>query len=945
MPPADREVWLPGPAGAAVVAATGVASGAAVAAAADVVPGAGVVAAAEVVPGARVVGASDVAPGAPVAVGPRTARPEQVRSAIAALVALVGAGGALAAGADVDLGHEFRSARIDGAPGDRRDALLAALTTAPADLGPPAAILVALFGPAATKRVGAAARSAIDAGAWPVLRFAAAASDVLGPEQLERLLALTAADDTDPFGEGLASDIAGHLARLLGPVSPARRLVLLTSLWQLAGAHQAVLRERKLLRRAQSRTDRSDQLRERYRRFDDDTVLDLVRGLLGDDPSPARIARWVPPGTYWRARAERILQDALAATVLGRLAETASGRGVEEAVRRHRAEIDAVAGFLTKEQARAAARPVPGLTGLPARPAAVIHQIAARPEASIVTPRLARARDWGLVMREVVEDLLWSQDDTSDGPDAAAYREWGAGSMAGWRERVGYFSPDRLAGWELTRPGLPSLAERMGNTPDQAPASVERVDDLLWFGELGDQLARLHGRAAAQIEVRWVRFPEIEFDRAPEPEPLVPLPDSITVATAGAAQLAELGGVVPRRAKTWAELVSGLLGSAAVAAALTEVFQIPAEMAAVDGTTVPGTDLRVEVARSGRQLADWGAYMGNCIGGGYYSEAAYNGECVLVAFRDPEDRIVLNAELLLHARKWRLDEFRARFNADPSPAHVRDIGAWVADLPVPASSPPPLIAPEAPGRVSRRRNPAAQLLRETGPVLSGLLDGVPPPEALVALAHMLPAAPHTRGPEAVNALRRAAPATVLDVCRRALAGPDGPDLREIWAATGDRPLARAVAELGMDTLRPLTLDEPLPGRLRPLSHLSEVTTARTIDLVALRVRVALGRLLRADDPDLAQAVRERPAVADAECDESGRHLMGLARRGAGRAGRRAGARLSVHCAHWRAVDHRAPRTPRSSGPSPATPVCVVPFSWLAAGGWPALWSRAARAGH
>jgi hypothetical protein len=255
-----------------------------------------------------------------------------------------------------------------------------------------------------------------------------------------------------------------------------------------------------------------------------------------------------------------------------------------------------------------------------------------------------------------------------------------------------------------------------------------------------------------------------------------------------------------------------------------------------------------------------------------------------------------------------------------------------------------LIVPEAAGRVSGRRNPAARLLRETGPVLSGLLEAVPPPEALVALAHMLPAAPRTKGAEAVNALRRAAPATVLEVCRRALAGPDGPDLRAIWAATGDRPLARAVATLGTDTLLPLTVDEPLPGRLRPLSHLGEVTAARTIDLVALRVRAALGRLLRADDQDLTRAVREGPAVPML-C------AMTLAATSWGLPGvvlvepggeRVPGFPSTVLTAEpWTT----AGRDAAELGSEPGGTGLVVPFSWLGGGGWPALWSRAARSGQ
>ncbi|GAA1844926.1 hypothetical protein [Actinomadura bangladeshensis] len=102
------------------------------------------------------------------------------------------AGGVVAAGAGVDLGAGFRSARLDGAHGDQRDAVLAALRVVGVDgahrLGQRAGFLVALFGPSVTRRVGAAAARAVEEERWAALHLASAASDVLGPEQLERVL-------------------------------------------------------------------------------------------------------------------------------------------------------------------------------------------------------------------------------------------------------------------------------------------------------------------------------------------------------------------------------------------------------------------------------------------------------------------------------------------------------------------------------------------------------------------------------------------------------------------------------------------------------------------------------------------------------------------------------------------------------------------------------------
>ena len=137
IPGPDRRVWIPGPAGRPADAT-----------------------------------AADLPPGTPVAVGPRGAEVETVEWALTELAHVVEAGGPVAAGADVDLGDGFRSARTDGGAGDRRDAVLAALTVPGLGdrLGEPAALLVALFGPEATKPLGAAALAAIDQGRWAALR-------------------------------------------------------------------------------------------------------------------------------------------------------------------------------------------------------------------------------------------------------------------------------------------------------------------------------------------------------------------------------------------------------------------------------------------------------------------------------------------------------------------------------------------------------------------------------------------------------------------------------------------------------------------------------------------------------------------------------------------------------------------------------------------------------
>src|SRR5262249_19079759 len=120
-----------------------------------------------------------LAPGSAVVLGPDSAGAADIDRALAGLAALLAAGGGGAAGRGVDGGHGFVSARLAGAEGDRRDAILAALPVlgagGTARLGERAGVLVALFGPTATKRVGAAATAALADGRWAALHLASAA--------------------------------------------------------------------------------------------------------------------------------------------------------------------------------------------------------------------------------------------------------------------------------------------------------------------------------------------------------------------------------------------------------------------------------------------------------------------------------------------------------------------------------------------------------------------------------------------------------------------------------------------------------------------------------------------------------------------------------------------------------------------------------------------------
>jgi hypothetical protein len=258
--------------------------------------------------------------GAPVALGPDGARADQVEHAVNELTRLVAAGGAAAAGAGVYLGSGFVSARLAGARGDQRDAVLAALRVLGVEqadrLGDRAGFLVALFGPAATKRVGAAASQAISEGRWAAVALASAASDVLGPEQLESVLALEPPADVEMV-PGPASALAQHLRQVFAPVSAPRRLELLLDLWAQVASHQAELARRARLLATQSRKSRTEDLRKRRKHHDDELILGLLRNWIADpEERLADVARWTPPDYYWRRRLDGIIQDAFAAIAL-----------------------------------------------------------------------------------------------------------------------------------------------------------------------------------------------------------------------------------------------------------------------------------------------------------------------------------------------------------------------------------------------------------------------------------------------------------------------------------------------------------------------------------------------------------------------------------------------------------------------------------------------------
>ena len=884
-------------------------------------------------------------PGTPVAVGPAAAGvPDEVP---ARLRELVDAGGALAAGADVDLGAGFRSARIAGGAGDRRDAVLAALAVpGVADrLGPPPALLVALFGPGATRPLGAATLDAITAGRWPVLRYAVPAGDLLGPEQLVRLLALRAPAGIDPFPAGLPSVVGSHLGRVLGPLSGPRRLRLLTDLWHQVCAAGLARARRDRVRDSQRSPATIDDLLFRADRAEHDEIVNRLRRRFGPEPSLVQAAFWVPPPAVWSARPARVLSDALAATVLARLATTAADVGIAEALRRHSGEIAAAVATLTKREATDAARPVPGLSAHPARPVCYLRDLQRIPPGVPLSPkriryvreRLALARDYGVTAlcraRGYVVDARYEQLEAA----RQAHREWAAAGLATWRERVGYFSPERVAGWEH------------GAGPPQ-PAT-ETVGDLFWYAELADAVAHLRGATAAELTIdEYGPYADPQAD--PPDDPLTPRLDAVALAAAGTAQLAELGGTVPSRPRTWTDLVGGLLTGVVAAEAQPGGFAVPEAAGAADGTVLPGTDVRIEVARSGRQLTRWAGYMGNCIAGPDYAAGAAVGRQVLLALRGPDERILANVEVRLTGKGWRIGEMKARFNEDPDADLRRRTVDWIATLPLPAASAPdadpdPSVA-AAPVRRARRPVSAVRLTAEVGERLGELSAAALEPTPL--LAALIGAEP---GPEALVALRRSSPATLIRGCRRLLTAVP---VAELWETSAHRPLSAAVAQLPpavRDKLEPLTADVAIPRTLRRLARLPLVAPARNAQLGAIRLRAALGELLRADDPELAQAMAGRPprpllrAGVLAVTSWGGLGPAGAVTAVTGRRRIRVPGypESSLKDEAWQAAWPDAVElggVPEEFWHRVTVHGALVPSSWLGAGGWPALWSRAAR---
>jgi hypothetical protein len=683
---------------------------------------------------------------APVVVGPSDASARDVERARREARRLVAAGGALVAAAGVDLGDGFRSARLDGGGESRRDAVLAALEVLGVDqasrIGDQAAVLVALFGPRATRRVGALAREVMASGNLSSLRLAVAASDLLGPEQLEDVLrwGLALTPGVDPVQQGSTDLLAERLGAVFGSFPPHRRLALIRSLWDDVMAWQRSAHARARARRRRFSEARVDAWQRQIARQDEACWRAAARSQLGDRPSATAMLMWAPGPPEWTQALERAFQEAISATALLRTAMAAEEGPVEVAVLRH---LDQLAYAATAHLRHVPDR-VEALRSLEPRGSAASDRAAAVAAATVLAtdpqtaervvevggirvdrdhlgPSLARTLSDACELSQAV--LRWAMElcrTMSEVP----FDVRSTPAVAEWRAVAGYSAVRDPHLWPHRDVGPTdrlSLAERLAGEPAD-PMTIELLDDGLWLADLADAVAQWYGHEQAAIA--WFGLDGIDVDPPLEPpDPRLPLVESLPLAVAGAAQLVSLGAAPPARPASWGALVESLV-AAAEALGMADEFPVAPEVADWNSRELPGTGLTVEVARTARQLAEWGNYMGNCIA--TYAEDAGEGYA-LMALRDPTSRLVANMAIARSGSRWRIEQARARFNQPLDDELEQAIRRWVNRLKgASVAAPRPARAAAATRRASRRpagrRPPARERLARATAEMAGAIE-------------------------------------------------------------------------------------------------------------------------------------------------------------------------------------------------------------------------------
>lgn len=910
-------------------------------------------------------------PGAAVVVGPPGATTRQVDRARREARRLVTAGGNVVAAANVNLGHGFETARVEGGGETRREAVLAAVELLGIDeidrIGPRQAVLVALFGTRATKRVGAAALAALaahegDGGRRSAVRLAVAASDLLVPEQLEAVLRLDAPAAIEPVPRGTTALLADQLAAVLGPLSAKRRAGLVHSVWADVVGWQHTDAARARARRRRVSAAQKEAARATVRRHDDAWWRARFAEVVGEDhPSAGRMLSWVPPDYVWRAALRRAFQEAVAATVLVRTALAAEGQSVEEAVLANLGPLAYAAtahasGLHDRIESLHRSKP-------PGQPAADRAWALASAVVLASDPRdlgshdirlhlraqLRRACELGMAVLDSTVDLLNGGGGLPDPGDEPAVREW--------RGLVGYTGERDPHDWWGGEVEELVLARRLEDGGD--PADVERIEDLLWLADLADALAAWFGWARAGVGFGRHLYADVD-PPAPPPDPRLPSLESVPLAVAGAAQLVALGAATVPRPTSWSALVDGLVaGSERLG--LDGRLTLPADVADWDGRELPGHELRIEVGRTAQQLAEWGNYMANCIAS--YAEDAGR-RFALLALRDSSGTIRANVSVALRAERWSVDQALARFNA-PLPDELDEaLRTWAHEIRVPAT---PVRPPQPPGPTRTRhgpghRGPARARLREAAARVGDRVEDLSLDRADAARGAILPIARELgwaadeagdyEGPfVAVARPRRSGP--LAEATARVLEG--GTSLAMLWRATAGRPLSAAVdfalvGDQAVD-LRRLT-ELTVPPSLRIALTEPRVWRARVVELACRRVRAALADLVLAGDARLDAAVAAAP-----EPGFLATTVLLLT------ASAPAGLRVPVDeipVGPDGAVPGRPPTSVRDE--SGVWPVArrdaaelgapgdrveeiqhlLVPAAWTAGRGWPVLWARAHR---
>jgi hypothetical protein len=174
--------------------------------------------------------------------------------------------------------------------------------------------------------------------------------------------------------------------------------------------------------------------------------------------------------------------------------------------------------------------------------------------------------------------------------------------------------------------------------------------------------------------------------------------------------------------------------------------------------------------------------------------------------------------------------------------------------------------PVQPARAVRRKRP--RLLEEAGPVLRRLAERAWAEEVDGEAARVLALlAPNTPGPEAaLTALRRLGSGRSLaNACRKPIAS-GALDVADLWTLSEIRPIRTALDGLTPslrdrhDQLALLTTAGQLPSSLRKLVRMPQVAPAYSMNLVALRIRAAIGRFTLDGDPYVLRSVVRRPTV-------------------------------------------------------------------------------------